>query len=200
MDYTKAFEISDNGLQFEEAALVFSGDGLPTSYGVNFPKGSIYFRNNTPQIWHKWGTATDEWLDVKANILGLLSDTIQLQHNGTITNGVYVSYDANITNKKIIFTKDTLMHTMQWQNGRTDVDFDLVLYKNGLTEDDICNTFEIRSDPAQLGGDVGYGIKQNCDTEFLTNDWIQIKYVTQGTNAQDLIIRISGRSRDITEV
>ena len=71
IDYTKAFEVSQNGVQIENGSLFLSGVGSPLTVfsAINIPIGAFYVNKSDGEAWKKTGTGITDWVSFTTNIL-----------------------------------------------------------------------------------------------------------------------------------
>jgi len=181
IDIDRALEF-ENGLQFFDGSYLFSGTGEPTSYGINFPKGSVYIRKDDGEIWKKFDTGINDWITLTNFSLQFPRTTLHLIYNGTVSNGDWITYSNLTPNARIVIPIRSKLVEITWSNTNTSVEFDLTLRRNGRTET-IFETLEVRS-----GSDSsGYFKESDINSPtFEEGDTIDIQYVDQGTNVNDL--------------
>ena len=111
-----------------------------------------------------------------------------LQHNSNIGNNDWINFSNLTPNAKLVIPFDLTIEKLTWGNSNSSIDCDWKIYKNGITEADLCNTLEFRNTPNDYGS-------YDCSIDFNEGDWVRILYVDQGTNMNDLNAVIWGRRR-----
>jgi len=111
-----------------------------------------------------------------------------LGHNSNLSNGDWINFSSLTPDAKIVMPFDLTIKKLTWANRRSGIDCDWKIYKNGISESDVCQVLEFRNTPNDYG-------TFDCDVDFSEGDWIRIMYVDQGTNMSDLNAIMWGERR-----
>jgi hypothetical protein len=123
--------------------------------------------------------------EAKQNAEGFPRAGIILVNNGTQGNNDWITYSNLTPDVKIVFPVNTKINEVTFGNRNDDVEFDLEVYKNGITSGDLITTWSFNT-----GSGVDYGYITDLDLTFNEGDWIRLKYIDQGTNTSDLVVTI----------
>ena len=138
--------------------------------------GNMRF-NDTPAGAHTLKSLSD------GSILAVCSRyTILLTHNGLPSNGDWLGYSSLIPgdDTPIIFPLDCTLLELTFSNKNSDADFDLELYKNGLTVTEKFHTINKTN--------ILTFTETGIDEHFNANDKFYIKFIDQGKNPSDVAI------------
>ena len=110
---------------------------------------------------------------------------IILVNNGVQGNGDWITYSNLTPDAKIVFPVKTKINEVTFANSNSDVEFDLEVYKNGITGGDLIDTWSFNTGPG-----IDFDYLDGLTLEFNPGDWIRLLYVDQGTNTSDLVVTI----------
>lgn len=128
--------------------------------------------------------AQDAIIEAKQNAEGFPRAGLPLISNGTMGNNDLISY-SNLTPTAVItFPVRTKINELTFANDRTSVECDLELWKNGVGSGTLIKTVSIST-----GSETFQAEDLNADNLILeVGDYLQIRYIDQGTNAADLAL------------
>lgn len=106
---------------------------------------------------------------------------IVLQHNGSVSDGTFIGYDSLIPGdaSPIIFPEPCSIFEFTFTNSRTSADYTLEFRKNSTVATPF---YTVSKTNTQFFADTA------ISEDFAAGDQIYIKYVDDGTNAQDLVM------------
>jgi len=110
---------------------------------------------------------------------------IVLLANGTQTNNDWISYNELLPTAKIVFPVSVRLNEITFSNSNSDVEFALVIYKNGTNVGNIVYTWTVNT-----GAGVDFGYISGLTIDFAAGDWIRVKYLDQGDNTADLNVTL----------
>lgn len=119
----KSYEV-ENGIivnSADDRGHLSSAIGIPTHSGL---KGDFYFDGDTGLFWYLPADGTG-WVTVTA--IGIPVFSVQLQHQGNVSNGTFYGYAANTPGDStpvVIFRKSRLDY-FSFSNTRDTADYDI---------------------------------------------------------------------------
>lgn len=117
--------------------------------------------------------------------------TILLQYNGTVSNNTFIGYDSLLPGDStpIIIPKAADFTGFSFSNGNSDADYTLEFRKNSTVATPFYTISKINTQFFQ----------QELPTpeDFLAGDQIYIKYIDDGTNANDVAILLNFRAEPV---
>lgn len=123
--------------------------------------------------------------EAKQNAEGFPRAGIILVQNGTQGNGDWITYSNLTPDAKIVFPVNTRINEVTFANSSSDVEFSLVVYKNGIAGGNIVDTWTFDTGPG-----IDFGYLDGLALDFVAGDWIRLLYQDDGTNTSDLVVTI----------
>lgn len=110
---------------------------------------------------------------------------LPLIYNGTAGNNDLISYSNLTPDTPIIFPVKTKLNEIAFANNRNSVECDLEIWENGVGTGTLVKTVNIST-----GAGVKFqAVDLNADNLiFDVGDFIQLRYIDQGTNARDMVV------------
>lgn len=104
-----------------------------------------------------------------------------LQHNGSVSDGTFIGYDSLIPGdaSPIIFPEPCTIFEFTFTNNRATADYTLEFRKNSTVATPFYSVSKVNT---QFFADT------IIEEDFAAGDQIYIKYVDDGTNAQDVVM------------
>ena len=129
----------------------------------------------------------DAIIEAKQNAEGFPRAGIPLIYNGTLSNNDLVSYSNLTPTVPIVFPVNTKLNELTFANHRNSVECDLEIWDGGVSSGTLIKTVNVST-----GAGVNYqSFDLNVDNlTFSAGDFIQIRYIDQGTNARDLAVTL----------
>lgn len=148
----------------------------PVDYSVPFDNiGTTFVSTNVH----------DALVEAKQNAEGFPRAGLVLTVNGTVGNGVFITYNELLANTRIVFPVKIRLKEITWNNVNVSLGaFDFVFYKNGTAAGNIIHTYTA---PA-AGRTAGYGYYIfPVDIDINAGEFIYVKNVRpSGTALADL--------------
>jgi hypothetical protein len=109
---------------------------------------------------------------------------LALVYNGTAGNNDIISYSNLTPNTPIVFPVNTQINELTFANNRTSIECDLEIWDGGVATGTLVKTVSVST--AATNNQV---FDLNADNlTFSAGDFIQIRYIDQGTNARDMVL------------
>ena len=110
---------------------------------------------------------------------------LALIYNGTAGNNDLISYSNLTPNTPIVFPVNTQLNELTFANNRNSVECDIEVWDGGVSSGTLVKTVNV-STGAGVNNQV---FDLNSDNlTFNQGDFIQLRYIGQGTNARDMVI------------
>lgn len=108
---------------------------------------------------------------------------IILTHNGSVSNGTFLGYSSKISgdSSPIVIPASGTLKEFSFSNSKTSADFTLEFRKNSLTATPF---FSVSKTNTQ------FFVQTGVDEVMTVGDRLYVKYVDNGTNANDAVVII----------
>lgn len=110
---------------------------------------------------------------------------LALVQNGTMSDNDLISYSHLTPQTPIVFPVNTQLNEITFSNNRNSIECDIEIWDGEVTTGTLIKTISVNTG----GSGKTQVFDLNADNlTFTAGDFIQLRYINQGTNARDMVI------------